>query len=198
MAMTNGIIKGTSQRLVFLLTDATDNETGETGRAGSLTAQISKNGGALATCSNTASEISNGLYYIDLTTTETNTAGPLWLRVTDSGTSNTFVFPYNVVEDPIKQMIDSSGTDIDAWLNEVADHVIKRTFSNAYDSADGDGGASPTDHRSLLGGIARLVNKVSSSGGTMTVTQEDDTTAFWTATVTTSASAEQATSVEPN
>jgi hypothetical protein len=47
--------------------------SGSTAKTGlSVTAQISKDGGALATCSNSVAEISNGLYTITLTATEMN------------------------------------------------------------------------------------------------------------------------------
>ena len=74
-------------RLVFLLVDATDDETAETGISGaSITVQLSKNGGSFATATNTPVEIGSGFYYVTTTTTETNTAGPLAMTASASGT----------------------------------------------------------------------------------------------------------------
>jgi hypothetical protein len=52
--------------------------------------------------------------------------------------------------------------------------------------------------RSVLNALRFLRNKVSISGTTMTVTEEDDTTEAWSATVTTDASAEPVTGVDPS
>ena len=72
--------------LQFLMVDLTDGYTAETGI--SVTAQISKDGGALAACTNSVTEISNGLYKITLTATEM-TATTVTLRFTGSGCRNT-------------------------------------------------------------------------------------------------------------
>lgn len=79
-----------------------------------------------------------------------------------------------------------------AQMNKVADHVIRRGFENACDSADGDA----KSFRSLLGAIAKLVNKVSISGTTLTITEDDDTTSLGTQTLTTDASAEPITAAD--
>ncbi len=54
----------------FIMVDDTDGKTPETGLT--ITATISKDGGAFASCTNSASEISNGFYKINLTQTEMN------------------------------------------------------------------------------------------------------------------------------
>lgn len=77
------INQGTIPTVVFLLVDATDDETAETGL--SPTVQISKNGGSFATVTNSVSEIANGWYKVALTATETNTVGPLIVRATGTG-----------------------------------------------------------------------------------------------------------------
>lgn len=56
----------------FFMTDTADDITAKTGLT--VTAQIAKDGGAFATCSNSVSEISNGWYKITLTATEMNAA----------------------------------------------------------------------------------------------------------------------------
>ena len=77
------IENGDTPRIAFLMVDATDSETAETGL--SPTFQLSKNGGAFANATNSISEISNGWYYVDLTATETNTDGPIIFRATAAG-----------------------------------------------------------------------------------------------------------------
>ncbi len=62
-----------------------DHYTEATGKIVSVT--ISKNGGAFGNPSAgvvTATEISNGWYYVDLSTTDTNTLGPLLVRGTSA------------------------------------------------------------------------------------------------------------------
>jgi len=74
----------------------------------------------------------------------------------------------------------------DAAANKIADHTIRRTFENACDSSDGDAKAG----RSLLGAIAKLVNKVAVSGSTLTVYEDDDSTSLLTQTLTTDSDAD--------
>lgn len=71
-------------------------------------------------------------------------------------------------------------------FNVIADHIIRRTFQNACDSADGDAKTG----RSLLGAIAKLVNKVAATGGTLTVYEDDDSTSLFAQTTTTDAGAD--------
>lgn len=77
------LAKSTAVVIVFLMVDATDDETAETGLSPAV--EISKNGGAFAAVTNSVSEISNGWYKVTLTTTETNTNGPLIIRATGTG-----------------------------------------------------------------------------------------------------------------
>lgn len=79
-----------------------------------------------------------------------------------------------------------------AFLNKIADHVIRRAFQNACDSSDGD----TKTGRSLLGAIAKLVNKVMSSGGTLTIYEDDDITSLFTQAITTNASADPITELD--
>lgn len=66
----------------FLMVDATDFATPETGLT--ITAQISKDGGAFAAATNAAAEIANGWYAITLTQAEMN-ADTVLLRFTATG-----------------------------------------------------------------------------------------------------------------
>ena len=77
-------------------------------------------------------------------------------------------------------------TDVDAGTaNKVADHTIRRTFANAAASADGDA----KTFRSILGAIAKLVNKIVATSDTLTIYEADDTTTLGTQTLTTDAGA---------
>jgi hypothetical protein len=68
-----------------------------------------------------------------------------------------------------------------------ADAFLDRDMSAGTDS----GG------RTVRNALRLLRNKVSSSGGVMTVTKEDDSTSAWTATLTTDPAAEAITVIDP-
>lgn len=73
---------------------------------------------------------------------------------------------------------------------EVADAVLNRDMSTGTDSGS-------TTVRTPRQALRALRNKVSVSGGTLTVTKEDDATSSWTAAVTTDAAADPITAVDP-
>lgn len=80
--------------LKVFLTDGFSDATGKT-----IAVVISKNGAAFGNPSagaTNATEIANGWYYVDLSTTDTGTAGPLIVRGTATGVDNSEVV-YNVV-----------------------------------------------------------------------------------------------------
>lgn len=79
-----------------------------------------------------------------------------------------------------------------AVANKIADHTLRRTYANARASSDGD----TFSFRSLMGAIAKLVNKWTISSGTLTIYHEDDTTSAGTQTVTTNSAAEPITSLD--
>lgn len=168
--------------MMFLLTDATDNETAETGLT-SITCEISKNGGAFAAVTNSITEVSDGWYKVTLTTTETNTEGPLILRAIKSGTSNEFRWIAQVKADTVELAT--------AQFNKIADYVMRRPMDSARASSDGD----TVEKQSLLGALSKMVNKTALSGSTLTVYEEDNTTSFYTQTVTTDSDADPVTSV---
>jgi hypothetical protein len=70
--------------------------------------------------------------------------------------------------------------------NKISDHVLRRAFSNASASTDGDSKSL----RSLLGAIAKLVNKLSVTGSTLTIYESDDSTPLGTQTITTQVDAD--------
>ena len=71
--------------------------------------------------------------------------------------------------------------------NQIADALLKRDWNSV----------SGESARSVLNALRLLRNKVSESGGTLTVTKEDDATSAWTAVVTTNASADPITAIDP-
>lgn len=76
--------------------------------------------------------------------------------------------------------------------NKIADHVLRRSYATARASGDGD----TVSFRSLLGSIARLVNKWSISGTTLTITHEDDATSFATQALTATPAADPITAAD--
>jgi len=85
--------------------------------------------------------------------------------------------------------VTSTGVTIaSATMTSIADALLKRDLSAVTGEAS----------RSALNALRFLRNKWSVSGSTLTVTKEDDTTSAWTAAVTTNASADPVTAVDPS
>lgn len=98
-----------------------------------VTANISKNGGAFAATSNAVTEIGNGWYKVTLTTTETNTAGPLIVRATGTN-CNTWTDYHEVTAG-----VPASGVTLDSGEYElIADTLLNRDITDARDSGTGD------------------------------------------------------------
>jgi len=169
---------GTAATVLFPLIDrdAQDFESTPVTHASGDT-QISKDEGAFANTSNAFAHEGNGIYSLALTATEME-AARIVITIIDQGTKEW--------EDQAIIISTYGGSSAQHPLNLVADHVIRRSFQGACDSSDGD----TKTGRSLLGAIAKLVNKIASSGGTLTVYEDDDTTALFTQAVTTSAGAD--------
>lgn len=72
--------------------------------------------------------------------------------------------------------------------NQIADAILTRDWTLVSGEAA----------RSALNALRILRNKVSESGGTLTITEEDDSTTAWTASVTTSVSANPITIIDPS
>ena len=93
----------------------------------------------------------------------------------------------------IDAILSDTGTDgvvlTAAERNAIADAILDRDMATGADSG------SPTV-RTVRQALRFSRNKVSISGGTLTVTKEDDTTASWTASVTTTAG-DPITTVDP-
>ena len=76
--------------------------------------------------------------------------------------------------------------------NQIADHAIRRSWANVEASADGD----PIVFRSLLGAVAKLVNKVAVNGTDLEIFRDDDTTVLGTQALTTDAAADPITGMD--
>ena len=85
--------------------------------------------------------------------------------------------------------VDADALATDA-VNEIADGILDRDMSTGTDSGS-------TTVRTMRQALRFLRNKWSISGATLTVTKEDDSTASWTATVTTDAGADPITANDP-
>jgi len=102
----------------------------------------------------------------------------------------------DVVDTVVDAILADTGTDgvalSAAQKNSIADYVLRRSLATALASADGDAKA----FRSLAGAVSKLVNKIALSGSTLTVYEDDDTTALGTQTATTNASADPVTALD--
>jgi hypothetical protein len=91
----------------------------------------------------------------------------------------------------IADILADTGTDgvviAAATMTAIADALLTRDMSLVTGEAS----------RSLLNTARAIRNKVSISGGTLTVTKENDSTVAWTAAVTTSAAANNITAIDP-
>lgn len=84
-------------------------------------------------------------------------------------------------------------TDISSTLgNKIADFILRRPLASARSSSDGDA----VTFRSLLGALSKLVNRWKIQGTTLTVYQEDDTTAAGTQALTGTAGADPITEID--
>lgn len=145
--------------------------------------QISKNEAAFGNTSNAFAHEGNGIYSLALTSTEME-AARIVVTVIDQGSKEW--------EDQAI-LVSTYGSDSGQHpFNLLADYVIRRSFQSACDSADGD----TKVFRSLLGAIAKLVNKVAASGATLTVYEDDDTTSLGTQTITTDSGADPITALD--
>lgn len=198
--------QNTAYYLTFAMIDETS--TSDFLSSASVTATGYYKDGASAwaslTISNSVAEIgSTGIYGLTLTSSEMNHDAIL-IKLAATGAQSTYVrldLDENGLDDVstnVDAILADTGTDgvelSTTMLTKIADYVLKRRFSSARASSDGDGGTSPY-FQSLMGSGARLVNKTSISGATMTTYEEDGTTAFGTQSVTTSAAADNITAL---
>jgi len=177
---------GTATTILFPLIDrgAQDFESTPVTHASGDT-QLSKNEAAFANTANAFAHEGNGIYSLALTATEMEFARGV-VTIIDQGTKEW--------EDQAIIITTYGGSSAQHPIDLIADHIIRRSFQNACDSSDGDAKSV----RSLLGAIAKAVNKLASSGGTLTIHEDDDTTALGTQTITTNAAAEPIIGLDTN
>ena len=95
------------------------------------------------------------------------------MRGTDSAATAAALATVDGIVDAILADTGTDGVAIStAYLNKIADHVLRRSWESAADSSDGDTKA----FRSLLGAVAKLVNKIAVAGATLSIFEEDDST----------------------
>jgi hypothetical protein len=174
--------------------DATDGVTAETALTISQAdVRLAKNGGAWAqkNDSNAATHEENGWYECALNTTDTGTLGILKLAVHESGAIpvwHDFMVVPAEVYDYLVAGTDNFTVDLTSTAQTAAaDALLKRDMSAVSGESD----------RSPLNALRLLRNKWTSSGGTLTVYEEDDTTSAWTASLTENASANPVTGSDP-
>lgn len=176
---------GAATTVVFPLIDrgAQDFEaTPVTFAAGDV--KIIKDEGAAANATNLPAHEGNGIYSLALSATEMQAARVAITLIDQTATK--------LWEDQGVLIASYGGSSAQHSIDLIADHVLRRGFASAKASADGDA----KSFRSLLGAVAKLVNKVSIAGGTLTVTEDDDATALGTQAVTTDADAAPITAVD--
>jgi hypothetical protein len=165
-------LKNVAFRVIFPILDA----DGDLVTAASAPdSEISKDQGTFADCTNEAVEIatSTGIYYLDLTSTEMNAdCVAVQIKCGTAGAKTTVVVLYP------QELGDA---------NVFADDLLNRDMSAVSD----------TVARSPLNALRALRNKVSVSGGTLTVCEENDSTTAWTAAVTATAGADPITAIDP-
>lgn len=163
----------TDQYIYFVAVDATDYVTRETGLS-SFTVYRSRNGGAAAamdtpTINETDATNMPGVY--ELLLDEDMTIGT-------GNASEEMVFHITqAAMAPVTRVIELYDPDFE----------LKRDMS----AVSGEASRSP------LNALRFLRNKWSVSGTTLTVTEEDDTTSAWTATITATPGADPVTAVDP-
>lgn len=148
---------------------------------------VSDTGQGLATAANlatVATYIDTEVAAIKVVTDRLSTA-----LVVDGGV---YQFTANALE--LAPSSGGGGTTIDDTVaNMIADHVLRRSWQTAHDSADGD----TVTHRSLLGMMARQVNKWAVSGSNLLVYESDDESLFVTVVLSSVSSATPIVGMDP-
>lgn len=184
------IENGSTPVLMFLMVDATDRSTEETGL--SPTVYLSKAGGAFAATTNSATEVSAGWYKVTLTATETGTDGELALYATGTGAA-TWREKHQVYTSLTAILATGETVDLATGEHEaIADTTLRRNTANIEASSDGD-----TLSVASLYGLMQKFFEAAITGATVTINKADGATELGTQTVETNASG-QVTSVTTN
>ena len=176
------IKQSTAYNRVFKMCLRSDHVTGATGLT--LTCTLSKNAASFAAAGGTISEIANGFYYIQLTTTDTNTLGDLAYHIISSTGSPDIVDPTDFVDQ--------------VRANVLGDAM---TLTSAYDFAKGTtavsesyaaNGVAPTPVQALLA-IHQMLMSFSITSTTLAVKRLDNSTSAFNATLNSSSAPTQIT-----
>jgi hypothetical protein len=217
--------KNTAFRVTFDILDADgDLVTGATGLDSEVS--LDGAGFADCTNEAAEIATSSGMYYLDLTAAEMNAdTVAIIVKTSSSGAKTTPLVLYPESAGDIRaDLVDApNSTAVTAIQNGLATTGEAAAALTAYDpptKAELDSGLlalnDPTAveiateiltidwttvtgeaSRSVLNALRALRNKVSLSGAVLTVTEEDDTTAAWIATVTSDATADPVTAIDP-
>jgi hypothetical protein len=115
------------------------------------------------------------------------------MRGTDSAATAAALATVDGIVDAI---LADTGTDgvvlAAATCNKIADHILRRTFAEARASSDG----SSVIFRSLMGVVAKLTNKISVAGATLSIYSEDDSTVLGQQALTSDSTADPITAAD--
>lgn len=164
-------IKSTTKRIVMVMVDSATGLTPQTGKT--VGVSISKNGGAWSSIGN-ATAIGDGAYYIDLTTTHTNTAGPLMVKATATDCATWFD-----VLTIVDAQLEDSALDAIAytiWRQELDTLLGATTYGEALST-------QATLAKSALGAILAVAGHQSLSGTTLTIKVDSGDSTRFTRTV---------------
>ena len=202
------IRQSAAETVPFFAFDA--NGDGVTGLVdGGFTKRISKGSGAFAAMTVTITEMENGWYSFPLSSSHSDTLGLLTISLSHASikrvnlqwrvsarTLDELASPTNITAGTITTVSGnvtgevgsvatggiSSGSLAASAQNAIADAYLDRNMATGTDS-----GTNSTAIRTPRQALRALRNKATISGGTVTVTKEDDSTTSWTAAVTTAA-----------
>lgn len=113
-------VSTTTYPIVFMMVDATDHITGETGLTPTVT--ISKNGASFGAVSGSVTELGGGLYSLAGNATDRNTLGELWIHAEAAGADNVDLKVDIVSHDPygdIAEILTDTGTTIPGLLDAI-------------------------------------------------------------------------------
>lgn len=144
--------------------------------------------------------VDGGAFTTTATATPTHEGGGIWSLAIAASEVNGRITVIKIVDQTATKEVEDQSIIICTYgddsaeihLNDVADHVIRRTWANAEAAT----GPDTKTGRSLLGAIAKLVNRLAISGGTLTIYEDDDSTSLFTQAVTTNAAADPITQLD--
>ena len=132
--MAQDILKGsTTFKLVFQLVDSSDHIAGLTGKSGSVTVSLSKNGAAGGAPAGAIAEVDAGdlpgVYSIAGDASDSDTAGPLWLYAKDAASDPYCALVANVIDPAVANygtnLVNISGSAVSTTTAQLGVNVEK-------------------------------------------------------------------------